>query len=152
MSYRFDYMLRRDFPRFVAIERQCHEQPQTEAELLRKLRKPRVFGIAAWAGDEIVGFVIYERRLHHLEVTDLAIAKEWRNQGAGEATVGLLKRKMTNNNRYRNAFINVNERNVRAQLFLKHQGFRATKVIRGDKDDLFRMQLPIEADAFAATA
>ncbi len=64
------WMIRRDMPEVLDIERQSFEFPWSEDDFVRCLRQRNCIGMVAEHGDRVVGFMIYElhkTRLHILE-------------------------------------------------------------------------------------
>lgn len=144
------WMLRKDLPQVLRIELDAFEHAWTEATFLRWLRHRHVLGYVYEAGDAVLGYMVYEFHKTKLEVVNLAVdPPRWR-QGIGKALMDRLKSKLHWERRNRIDFY-VWEQNLRGQLFLKSQGFRATGAEPGVWEDtpdevgyrfLFRLPVP----------
>jgi ribosomal-protein-alanine N-acetyltransferase len=94
---------------------------------VRDFTKEKRAGYVATIRNCVVGFVIYDNRsMDVAQVLTLAVGKPNRRQGIGGQLLGrvvrLLRKEIT---------INVDERNLDVQLFLRSQGFRAVAIEDG---------------------
>jgi [ribosomal protein S18]-alanine N-acetyltransferase len=128
------WMIRRDLPAALEIEQLSFEFPWTEGDFMRQLRQRNCIAMAAEAGEQVVGFMVYE--LHHDRVQLLNIAVHpscWR-RGIGVAMLDKLKSKLSPQRRTRIS-CEVRETNVAAQAWLRANGFRAVAIMRNFYED-----------------
>lgn len=135
------WMIRRDMPEILAIERECFEYPWTEEDFLMTLRQRNVIGMVADDGSKIHGYVIYELLKGQLHVLNFAVAPWLRREGLGTRMVQKLKYKLSQQRRTQ-LILEIRETNLDAQRFFRSQGFLAYSVLRGHYTDT-------DEDAFA---
>lgn len=123
------WMIRRDMPSVLDIA-----PTLTEEAALTMLRGRKMIGMVVEEGEEVRGFMIYELQKKLLHVHEFAVDWSHRRRGFGTAMIDLLKSKLSSRRRTRIS-INVRERNLPAQLFLKALGFEAVRVERDFYDD-----------------
>ncbi len=134
------WMVRRDMPEVLQIERADLTCPWTEEHFLRCLRQRNCIGmvdedLGGYDGfGRVVGFMLYELHEHKLHILNFAVDPIDRRTGVGSHMVAKLIGKLSSHRRTR-ITLEVRETNLAAQLFFKHQGFRARKVLRGHYDD-----------------
>jgi [ribosomal protein S18]-alanine N-acetyltransferase len=128
------WMIRRDMPEVLAIEHASFDFPWCEEEFLRVLRQRNCIGMVAELGEQVVGFMIYELHKNKLLVLDLATHPDFRRQGVGQQMVAKLIGKLSSHRRTK-IVLNVRETNLAAQLFYRHEGFRALEVVRDHYGD-----------------
>lgn len=141
------WLIRRDMPEVLEIEKTSFEFPWTEEDFLCCLRQRNCIGMVAEHDHRIVGFMIYELHKSKLHILNFAVAGDARRHGVGNQMVLRLIDKLSQQRREEIA-LEVRERNLDAQLFFKTQGFRAVSVLRQHYDDTeedayilqFRMQ------------
>ena len=122
------WMIRRDMPQVLRIERESFAVPWTDADFLRELRDRNVIGlVAATAADRVLGFMVYRAAKTHYVVRNLAIAREFRRQGIGSAMIGRLTSKLSPDRR-RQVITMVEEANLDAQLFFRACGGRCEEI------------------------
>lgn len=128
------WMIRRDMPEVLEIERQSFEYAWTEEDFLRCLRQRNCIGMVAEQGDKIVGFMIYELHKLKLHILNFAVHPAYRRRRVGTQMVAKLISKLSSHRRTR-ITLEVRETNLPAQLFFRQQNFRALRVLRGYYDD-----------------
>ena len=128
------WTIRKDLPSVVDIEELCFEFPWTETEIIDMLRKPHVIGKVVEYQDGIGGFMFYTLHRTRLHVENIAVHPDYRRCGIGTAMVETLKSKLSPIKRTSLA-LDVRESNLDAQLFFRHNGFKAVKVIRDAYED-----------------
>lgn len=128
------WMIRRDMPEVLEIEKQGFEFAWTEEDFLRCIRTRNCIGMVAEHGDKVVGFLVYELFKSKLHVVNFAVHRQWRRLGVGAQMVAKLVSKLSSHRRVR-ITLDVRETNLSAQLFFRKQGFRASRVLRGHYDD-----------------
>lgn len=127
-----------DFPEVLEIERECFEQPWSEAEWRERTNIQRCFSNVAECG-LVVGFILWEQHADCLEIQNLAVLPRFQRQGIGSA---MLERLIARR-RHRDVVMVVHERNVSTQLFLRENGLRATATFANlcDQDDAYLFSL-----------
>src|SRR5262245_13193942 len=77
------WMIRRDMPEVLAIEKQCFEFPWQDEDFIRCLRQRNCIGMVAEAGERVVGFMIYELHKNRLHILNFAVHEDYRRRGVG---------------------------------------------------------------------
>jgi ribosomal-protein-alanine N-acetyltransferase len=138
------WMIRRDMEEVMAIENHKLRDPWQEEDFLKCLRQRNCIGMVAETKDGLQsepyvrGFMVYCLEKNRLEVLNMAVHRNWKHRDIGTAMMDKLKSKLSSHRRT-SIHWQVSETNLAGQLFLKSQGFRATKVIRDEYEDLFYM-------------
>lgn len=140
------WIIRRDLPEVMEIERSSFEFPWSEADFLDCLRERNCIGHVAefrpdygdykpeFGDDKIVGFCIYELLKGELHILNFAVHQDHRRRGVGSALVDKLAKKLSQQGR--NAItLEVRETNLDAQRFFRSVGFKAVGVIRDYYED-----------------
>lgn len=137
------WMIRRDMPEVLRIEEQGFEFPWSEEEFIRCLRQRNCIGMVSEYDTEIVGFMIYELHKNRLHLLNFAVRSDCRRQGIGEQMVGKLRSKLSRQRR-NSITLEIGERNLDGQLFLRAMGFYAYSVLPAfyadDGQDAYAMQ------------
>ena len=137
------WMIRRDMPEVLQAEQDSFEFAWTEEDFLRCLRQRNCIGMVAEHGEKVVGFMIYELHKNKLHILNFAVHPTCRRIGVGGQMVAKLISKLSSHRRTR-ITLEVRETNLAAQLFFRHQGFRAVRVLRAyyedSGEDAFLMQ------------
>ncbi len=123
------WMIRRDMPEVLAIEREGFEFPWLEDDFIRCLRQRNCIGMVAEHEDRVVGFMIYELEKNRIHVLNFAVVGEFRRRGVGCQMIAKLTAKLSSQRRNR-IILSVRETNLPAQLFFRENGFRAVSVLR----------------------
>ncbi len=124
------WMIRRDYHEVLAIEFVSFgTDAWTEDDFLTVLRERNSIGMIAEVGDKVVGFLVYQLEMHHIEILNIAVDPEFRGRGVASQLVGKLTTKLNSHRRSR-IVVNVDERNIGGQLFFHRCGFKATAVVR----------------------
>jgi len=129
------WMIRRDMPEVLAIERNRIEFPWCAQR--------NCIGMVAKHEDRVVGFMIYELNKTRIHVLNFATAADFIRKGVGTQMVSTLIGKLSAERRTRIA-LEVRETNLPAQLFFRSIGFRAVSVLReyyeDTLEDVYRME------------
>ncbi len=148
------WMIRRDMPEVLSIERESFEFPWFEEDFIRCLRQRNCIGMVAEQGERVVGFMIYELHKTRLHILNFAVANNMRMRGIGRQMAEKLEGKLSSQRRTR-ITLEVRETNLVAQLFFKQVGFRATNVLRSyyedSPEDAYVMQYQCAANEFAGS-
>lgn len=146
------WMIRRDMPQVLAIEKGSFEFPWAEEDFFRCLRQRNCIGMVAESGEELLGFMIYELHRNRLHLLNFAVAEESRRRGVGGQMLDKLVNKLSSQRRSR-IMLEVRETNLAAQLFFRQRGFKAISVLRDFYDDTtedaYLMQYTLEAPEMA---
>ncbi|MCS7239531.1 MAG: ribosomal protein S18-alanine N-acetyltransferase [Thermoguttaceae bacterium] len=128
------WLIRRDLPEVLAIEKESFEFPWSEAEFADCLSRRNCVGMVAQHGQRIVGYMIYELGKTRIHLLNLAVAPSYRRRGVGSQMIAKLISKLAPEQREK-IFLEVRESNLVAQLFFRANGFRATSVLRNFYED-----------------
>lgn len=148
------WLLRRDLPEILDIERHSFEYVWDEDDFLCVLRKRNAIGFVAEVHGEVAGFIIYELHDNQLRILNLAVHQGHRRQGVAAALVKRLKDKLSQQRRKR-IVLETRESNLTSQKFFQSQGFRAYAVLRGFYEDCpedaysFRYTLSLQDDIYS---
>lgn len=134
------WLIRRDMPEVLAIERGCFPEPWREEDFIAHLRQRNIIGMVAELGERVMGYMLYELHHGHLSIINFAVDQWHYRRGIGSQMVAKLVSKLSSHRRQR-IFLEVCECNLGAQLFFASQGFRALRVVRGrfGDEDAYRM-------------
>lgn len=127
------WMIRRDMPSVLAIEGEAFEHPWTEDDFMQTLRQRNTIGLVCECAGDVVGYAIYETHKNKLVLLSVAVKDSEIRKGFGTALVKKLIDKLGIHRRH--IYLEIRETNVKAQLFFKSLGFRATKVLRNAYED-----------------
>lgn len=128
------WLIRRDMPEVLKIERESFEFPWTDEDFMCCLRQRNCIGMVAEYDHQIVGFMVYELHKARLHILNFAVAGEYRRMGVGTQMVLRLVDKLSQQRR-QEIVLEVRERNLDAQLFFRTQSFRAISVLRQHYED-----------------
>ena len=139
-DFHMRWMIRRDMPEVIDIERLSFPFPWSEEEFLRTLREMNTIGMTVekrgvtpglW--EPVVGFVVYTLLKTRLHVKNFAVHPAWRRRGVGTIMAKRLVDKLSSERRTR-ITLDVTERNLDASLFFRQMGFRCESMTRGFYD------------------
>lgn len=128
------WLIRRDMPECLDIERASFEFCWTEEDFLCCLRQRNCIGMVAEYNHRIVGFMIYELHKAKLHVLNFAVDPEFRRQAIGAQMVEKLVDKLSQQRR-QEIVLEVRESNLAAQLFFKRMGFKWRHTLRNWYND-----------------
>lgn len=128
------WMIRRDMPEVLDIERQSFEFAWSEEDFLCCLRQRNCIGMVAERQERIAGFMIYELLKSQLHVLNFAVSPWARRQSVGAQMIEKLVNKLSQQRR-QEICLEVRETNLAAQLFFRSQGLQAHSVLRGHYED-----------------
>jgi ribosomal-protein-alanine N-acetyltransferase len=138
------WMIRRDMPEVLAIERHAFEFSWGEDDFTRCLRQRNCIGMVAELRERVAGYMVYELHKQRLHLINLAVDPCVRRMGVARQMIAKLASKLSYDRRSR-IMLEVRETNLAAQLFFRAMGFRAVSTLRGfyrDTDeDAYLMQL-----------
>jgi ribosomal-protein-alanine N-acetyltransferase len=146
------WMIRRDMPEVLAIEKHCFEFPWHDEDFIRCLRQRNCIGMVAEAAERVVGFMIYELHKSRLHILNFAVHENFRRRSVGRQMAKKLVGKLSRERRSR-VMLEIRETNLPAQLFFRSLGFRAVSVLRefyeDTPEDAYLMQFRYTAAAAA---
>ena len=128
------WMIRRDMPEVLEIERASFEFPWFEEDFIRCLRQRNCIGMVAEHAERVVGFMIYELHKTRLHILNFAVSPGVRHRAVGRQMIDKLVGKLSSQRRT-HISLEVRETNLVAQIFFRESGFRATNVLRDFYDD-----------------
>ena len=128
------WMIRRDMPEVLNIEKGSFEFPWSEEDFIHCLRQRNCIGMVAEFENRIVGFMIYELHKDQLHILNFAVRPDFRRRSIGKQMSDKLVGKLSQQRRSR-IVLEVRETNLAAQVFFKRVGFRAMSVLRDYYDD-----------------
>ena len=128
------WMIRRDMPEVLEIERASFEFPWFEEDFIRCLRQRNCIGMVAEHAERVVGFMIYELHKTRLHILNFAVATNVRRRSVGRQMIDKLVGKLSSQRRTQ-ITLEVRETNLPAQIFFREGGFLATNVLRDFYDD-----------------
>lgn len=128
------WMIRRDMPEVLDIEKESFEFPWSEDDFIRCLRQRNCIGMVAEHDERVVGYMIYELHKTRLHILNFSVAAACRRLHVGAQMVEKLVGKLSSQRRSR-ITLEVRETNLAAQLFFREVGFRAVSVLRNFYDD-----------------
>jgi ribosomal-protein-alanine N-acetyltransferase len=134
MNVHIRWMIRRDMPEVLSIEKSSFEFPWSEEDFIRCLRQRHCIGMVAEYDERVVGFMIYELHKDQLHVLNFSVRPDVRRRHVGEQMVNKLISKLSQQRRNR-ILLEIRETNLAAQLFFRNLGFVATTVLRDYYDD-----------------
>ena len=144
------WMIRRDMPEVLQIERLAFDDPWDEATFYRCLRQRNCIGMVAERGERVVGYMVYELTKTQIHLLNFAVAEENRREGVGSQVFAALRKKLSPERR-RRITLEVRETNLPAQLFFRELKCRAVSVLHhfydSTTDDAYRMQYTIHMGA-----
>jgi len=124
----FRPMNKRDLHQVMDIEKKNFEFPWSKKDFLICFEDASTFKIIVVEKNElIVAYMVYELHRNYRRIINFTVAPESREHGIGSELIWRFK-KMLKKNRPR-IILEVRERNLPAQRFLKKHGFRATELI-----------------------
>ena len=128
------WLIRRDMPDVLDIERACFENAWDEEDFLTCLRTRNCIGMVAEHKHEIVGFMVYELHKSKLRILNFAVAPRAQGLGVGAQLIQRLQDKLSQQRR-KQIIADVRETNLYAQLFFRAMGFRCVGVLRNHYED-----------------
>ena len=150
LRLRVRWMIRRDIPEVLAIERERFEFPWFEEDFSLCLRQRNCTGIVAEVGDRVVGFAVYELNRLQLRILNFAVSSEFRKQGVGRQMVNWLS-DGPHCHRIKTIVLDVRETNLGGQLFFRSMGFRAIAVVvdyyNDSAEDCYAMEYECRVNA-----
>jgi len=140
------WMIRRELPQVLEIEAESFACPWGEGDFIDTLGERNTIGMVAEVDRQIAAFCVYELHKDHFFIVNMAVRQSFRRQRVATAIMNHLKRKLHVGRRDQIA-ANLCESNLDGQLFFRHQGFRAVRILRdrGDTEgrDAYRFRFKV---------
>lgn len=118
----------RDFKQIAIIEYDSFEYPWLNCDFRSKLDEDGTICYVVEHNGFIVAYAIIQYFPHHIELCNIAVDRDYRNNKIASLIINMLKIKLHLENRNCITAI-VSERNLLAQHFLYKRGFLAKKVM-----------------------
>lgn len=128
------WMIRRDMPEVLDIEKSSFELPWSEEDFIRCLRQRNCIGMVAEYDEQVIGFMVYELHRDKLHVLNLSVHPDWRRCEVGAQMVARLVNKLSQQRRNK-IVLEVRESNLPAQQFFAAMGFRVVSTLRNYYED-----------------
>ena len=143
------WMVRKDLPEVIDIERKCFEYPWTEDNFIQTLRQRNCLGMTAEYQNRIVGFMVYSVPKNRIHLLNLAVAPEYQRKGFARQMAAALIKKLITQGRSK-IITEIRETNLPALLCFKNLGFRATVILKNYyeemNEDVYRMQYTLKQE------
>lgn len=143
-----EWLIRRDLPEILSIDRRCFRCCWTDEDFCAALRNRYVIGIVAKDRQgRVVGFMVYELDKSRLFLQRLAVDPVFRRRGYASQMISRLVEKLNQQRRHSIALW-LRESNLPAQLFFRARNFQCVGTQRGHFQDpvedghLMQYQLP----------
>jgi ribosomal-protein-alanine N-acetyltransferase len=126
-----------DLKQVVEIESLANDYREklTESDFRHYLGSQKYIGMVAELNGEVVGFMLYGLQIGFINLITLATHPKFQQSGIGRLLMQMLIRKLNWQNRHK-IVIDIDERNLVAQLFLKSCEFRAEDLWKCEKAEL----------------
>jgi ribosomal-protein-alanine N-acetyltransferase len=130
-------MVREDLPDVLRIEAASFADPWSQQDFADHLENPDSVALVIERGRSITAYEIFGFRGRWIQLHSCVVHPAFRRDGLGSSLVAHLMR-IAAQSAPGGVLVKVPERNVDAQLFFRHCGFRATRVLaaylRADQD------------------
>lgn len=84
------WLVRKELPDVMEIEKLCFEFPWSEADVVDFLRERDGIGMVAEVDGEVVGFMLYRLRPRNIHLESFAVHPKHRRNGIGYAMIDRL--------------------------------------------------------------
>jgi ribosomal protein S18 acetylase RimI-like enzyme len=141
VGHKIRYMRRGDLPEVATIGRFVYGEDFTPERLVANLQERNTVGVVVeWCdGSTVAGFMAYRRDSEDIEILRLAVHPGWRRLGVGRKMLDNLRDRLPELRRD-HVGVNVPERALECQLFLRACGFRCEYTLHTeDSGDYYRM-------------
>lgn len=137
------WMIRRNMPEVLDLDRECFLQHWNEDKFIAALKRRTVIGIVAECEEKILGYMVYDLHPRHIEILRFGVAEFYRHCGVGRSMLDRLHGKL--HQKRKRIIALVPERNLDAQLFFRACGYRATGIIEDREAIEFVFRAKVEA-------
>jgi len=130
MGGKIRWLIQKDIPQILEIEKHCFDYPWSEETIKEYLRKRNSIGIVFEENKKILGYLIYELEEKSISILKIAVRHDKRMRGIGKLLIErVIKKLAVPPNKRQEATIDVKESNLNAQLFLQKLNFMAVAII-----------------------
>ncbi len=120
LAVQIRWMIRRDMPDVLRIERESFEFDWTEEDFLNCLRQRNCIGMVAEHDGRVVGFMVYCLHKTRLQLLNFAVASSHRHFGIGRQLVDKLVNKLSQQRR-QEISVELRETNLAASCSSKRE-------------------------------
>lgn len=128
-----------DYPSVLLIDKTSFIRHWDKKMFMRTLKKRDHHGLVVCQQGIIVGYVIIRVVDSTIEIVRMAVHPDFRNRRAGFAMMNRVKSWLTNSKRDV-IETTISEYNDSAHIWLRRQGFKATKVHKVENGDYYRFE------------
>lgn len=143
------WLIRRDLPEVMAIERENFGEPWSEEMFLSILARGNVIAMVLEDEDEaVVAYFVYEFHKRRINLLNLAVRKDRHRTGLGRKAIEKLISKLSPDRRCR-IVATVSDWNTPAHFFFRSLGFKAVRTLRNHFDngeDAYEFRFTLGAD------
>jgi ribosomal-protein-alanine N-acetyltransferase len=119
------WMIRRDMPEVMAIEKLNQETFWSEAKFLEHLRNRYCIGMVAEKFGRILGYMVYELHNGKVVLINIAVHPYWRRSRIGTQLLTKLKEKLIKSHRRKKLEAVVRDNNPSAHQFFQFNDMKA---------------------------
>lgn len=132
-------MVDKDLCQVARIDRESYKATWSEADFRRAGNNGRTVRRVVCVGETVLGYVVYELIEKALVVRRLAVSPQWRRKYVGLQLASLVTSRIGHGGRTR-VVVDVHERDLTSQLFLRSAGFLCKVVLPevSNEDDVYR--------------
>ena len=128
------WLIKRDYPEVLEIEKACFDYPWDQDDFQNCLRTRNTIGMVAEYNERVIGYIVFESYKHKFRVVNLAVHPDFRRKKIGRGLVEKVFGKLSRKRRSR-VITEVRESNLAAQLFFRSIGFAAIEILRDFEKD-----------------
>jgi ribosomal-protein-alanine N-acetyltransferase len=143
------WMVRKDLPEVIDIERKCFEYPWAEGDFIATLRQRNCIGMVAEYQNRVAGFMVYEVPKNRIHLLNIAVSPEHQRSGFASQMIKKLTNKLITQGRSK-ITVEIRETNLPALLCFKSVGFRATVILKNFyekmNEDAYSMQYTLKQE------
>lgn len=145
------WMVSSDYPAVARIDGCSFAEPWEIVDFRRELRQRNAIGRVIVLGDKVVAYMVYLLHKRAFEIRRFAVDPDFRRMRLAYQLAHDLKLKLMGARRTR-IVIDVPERCLDAQLFLRSASFRCYTIERGSdgENDVFRFEYRPSSDSHLA--
>lgn len=129
------WMIKADLPAVMKIEKQTSDPKDTEW-FIDQLKNNKTIALTVTESD-LIGYLVYKLHDKYYEIKRIVVDNNKRRRGYGRLMINNLKHKLYTPRR--KLIANVPESLLHTQLFLKSNGFLATRIKVVENDVLYKM-------------
>lgn len=128
------WCIRRDLDAVMEIEKSVHD-PWKQEWVIDCLREKDCIAMVAEVDEKVLGYMLYRLKPSYLYLYRFGVHVDHRHSGLGTQMLDKMKSKIIMSTSRKSIRIDVREKNLDLQLFLKKCKFKAIRVLRNDWSD-----------------